>query len=268
MRYCEACERQQWHIEVWKISDPSKRMLIPFHCRSWRHEGECRLWKGAQDFVRCRDAMAEHDSWNHVCLTFAQAGKKLEDSVFRGGLSCWAKLRKRLTREYGKILYIQTWEVHRSGWPHVHLALSNKLIHSSYNEHPKTTFNNLMQDHAVESGFGKQGWCEPLRDKTAMAGYLGKLCRELTGRGKAYQIPIQAPKNFRRLRSSRALLPPCLKDPDLTGILRKYPLPEMIPGSLVNTGISGRTAETYTIENREVYRQKLTADGWITEGLD
>jgi len=253
---------------VWKKSDPSKRCKIPFRCRSWRHEGECRLWKGAQDFVRCREAIEQHENWSHICLTFEQFDRKLDDAVFRKTLRCWSKLRKRLTRQYGKLLYIQTWEIHRSGWPHCHIAASNQSIHANYYHHPKTTFNHLIRKHARASGFGGQGWCEPIRDQEAMAGYLAKLCRELTGTGKAYQIPINAPKNFRRLRASVRLLPPCLRDEDLTGILHLFPLPEQELSTLDNTGISGREEINFSIENRAEYQERLTPAGWVTEGLE
>ena len=58
-----------------------------------------------------------------------------------------------------------------------------------------------------------------------MAGYLTKLARELTGAGVKSQVPVNAPRHFRRIRASAKLLPPRKKNPDITGILHKMPLP-------------------------------------------
>jgi hypothetical protein len=76
-----------------------------------------------------------------------------------------------------------------------------------------------MQTSAVACGFGPIGWLEPLRSQEAMAGYFVKLARELTGEKDNLQIPIEAHAHFRRLRASVRLLPPPLKNPDMTGLL-------------------------------------------------
>lgn len=219
MDYVTACECGAWHLEVWKKSAPEERCRVPFKCRSWRHEGDCRLWKGAQDFSRIKEAIESLDHWSHICLTYGQFGRTLTAKVFRGAIDQWAKLRKRLIREFGDIKYIQTWEVHRSGWPHVHIAISNVDIFNLATDKPRVNFRKLIRDHAVPCNFGFIGWLERLKSKAAMAGYLVKLARELTGRGKDFQIPVNAPHHFRRLRASVRLLPPVLKDPDISGVL-------------------------------------------------
>ena len=60
---------------------------------------------------------------------------------------------------------------------------------------------------AVKAGFGEVLWVEPVRDSEAMAGYMTKLSRELTGASRKDQVPVNAPRHFRRLRASRGLLP-------------------------------------------------------------
>lgn len=131
----------------------------------------------------------------------------------------WSKLRKRLTRHFGDIKYIQTWEVHKSGYPHVHIAISNVKIYLECEKDAIRNFHRLMMEDAVACGFGRIGWLEPIRDEVAMAGYLGKLARELTGEKGNYQVPVDAPSRFRRLRASVRLLPPPIKNPDMTGCL-------------------------------------------------
>ena len=58
---------------------------------------------------------------------------------------------------------------------------------------------------AVECGFGFIFWIERVRNKGELTNYFLKIATEL---GKASQIPVNAPKNFRRVRASQKLLPP------------------------------------------------------------
>lgn len=160
------------------------------------------------------------DYWSFLTLTYEQNGKHLSSKVFRDGLRCWDLFRKRVIRQYGKFAYIQTWEVTRKGWPHLHVAISNEFLWNAKAHSKKLRFNRYLGEISVASGFGPVGELDPIRDETAMAGYLCKTARELTGGGKGYQIPVNAPKNFRRLRASVRLLPPPHKDPDITGVLR------------------------------------------------
>jgi hypothetical protein len=232
MKYIKACERRQWHLRVWprSVDDagelheaPDEAIAVPFRCRSWRHEGECREWKGSQDFARIHQAIASRAFWCHMVVTYRHAAGEPDDAVFRKCVFHWSKLRKRLVRRYGEIKYIQTWEIHRSLWPHVHIAISNRDLQESAVWEPKTNWIRLVMRAARECGFGFVGWLEPLRSQEALSGYLVKIERELTGTGKAYQIPLNAPKNFRRLRASVRLLPPVFKNDKVTGELVKLP---------------------------------------------
>lgn len=223
-KYVIACECGAWHLETWKKASPDQKTKMAFKCRSWRHEGACRLWKGAQDFTRCKEAIEKWDFWLHLVLTFARPKGLTSRQMYLEGKERWSVLRKRIVRAFGKIKYIQTWERHRTGHPHVHIALSNCELFESAVATPRENWENILQSNAVECGFGSIGWLERLNSKVRMAAYLAKLARELTGRGKDYQVPVNAPKNFRRLRASVRLLPPVHKDPDLTGLLKMIPL--------------------------------------------
>lgn len=234
MKYVEACECHRWHLRIWKKADPSEIREIPFRCRSWRHSGECRLWRGAQDFARCKAAMESLDYWCHITLTYDCQSLKSIQQTYRTGVYLWSMLRKRLIREFGPIQYIQTWERHKSGFPHVHIALSNEELHSRVmytkahkrdHEYGYRNFEGILQRHATECFFGPRGWLEKIHTKAAFAGYLQKLARELTGTGKDYQVPENAPRHFRRIRASRKLLPPPYKDPELSGRLLTFALP-------------------------------------------
>jgi hypothetical protein len=64
-----------------------------------------------------------------------------------------------------------------------------------------------------------------MRDQDAMCGYLVKTAKELIGAAGKNQIPINAPRHFRRLRASRGLLPPVHRNPDITGMMVFAELP-------------------------------------------
>lgn len=219
MDYISACEQEAWTLQTWPKDDPGNVQSSHFRCGSWRHEGPCRQFKGAQDFVRIKQAIDENEFWMHIVLTYPTWDKRGIKQLYSQGLHDWAKLRKRTQRLYGKYKYIQVWEQTRRGYPHCHMAVSCERLFSKCSPDAVWNFHHLLRSNAVECGFGRIGWCEPIRDAGAVAGYLGKLSRELTGKGKGYQTPLNAPKGFRRLRASVRLLPPVAHNPDITGFL-------------------------------------------------
>lgn len=85
--------------------------------------------------------------------------------------------------------------------------------------HKKKNFYDHFQADAMAAGFGKQGTIDAIRDKTAMSGYLTKKAKELIDGSVKGQLPLDAPPHFRRLRASVRLLPPVLKNEDITGAL-------------------------------------------------
>lgn len=168
--------------------------------------------------------MEHRDWWTHLVLTFAQRDWPSETLQAKAGVECWAKLRKRLTREFGTFQYVQTWERHRKRGFHAHVAITSLSIFQEASQLPDPSAWAWLTYHAAESGFGKRCWADPLEKRGgAFAGYLTKLSRELTGAGPKSQVPTQAPPHFRRLRASRGLLPPCHKS-EYTGHLVKCPL--------------------------------------------
>jgi len=224
MKYVTACEIDAWTIETWPKDDPDLHSFRVFRCHSWRHRGECQVWKGQQDYTRIKDALDSRDFWMHVTLTYPLHQYSDIKKLYSWGCVHWSKLRKRLHRRFGKFEYIQIWEVTRRDVPHCHMAVTSERLYSECGRDPINNFHRLIQEAAIECGFGKVGWCEKIRSRVGMSGYLLKLERELTGKAKGCQIPIDSPPHFRRLRASRGLLPPVLKDPDITGALRFWDL--------------------------------------------
>lgn len=236
MDYISACAGRAWTLQTWPKAEPWDTHESHFRCGSWRHAGPCRQFKGAQDFVRIKEAIESHRFWMHIVLTYPTWVGRDIAALYRHGLRDWSKLRKRTQRRYGDYKYIQVWEQTRKGFPHCHMAVSCARLFDGCGLDPIKNFHGLLRDQATASGFGKIGWCEPIRSAGAMAGYLGKLCREMTGCGKDYQIPTNAPKGFRRLRASVRLLPPVAHNPEITGFLWFCDLCGEVQGSAGSEG--------------------------------
>lgn len=217
--YVDACRRGSWSLRMMKTADPDDWWWVPFRCRSWRCKGDCARWKGAQDFRRIQHAIRKRNDWTLLVLTYDQRYMTSIWQCYRRGKHFWDKLRKRIIREFGPIKYIQTWEKHRSGFPHVNVVIGNADFHHFSTHWWKDLRDDWLVDHATRSGFGPVVLGGPLRDKNAMAGYMVKLAHELAGSDTKDQRPVNAPRNFRRLRSSVRLLPPPFKDERITGVI-------------------------------------------------
>lgn len=228
LKYVEACASQRWSIVSWKKDDPEQRSKRSFRCKSWRHEGDCAKWKAAQDFVRIRDGLKERKNLVYMVLTIDPKRWKNTWSAYRGGFHCWKRLVLRLERRYGgKVEYVSTIEAHKSGYPHYNFVIENKGIYDAVEKHIRLVERQLKRD-ALGCGFSWKSYVEPLQDFEAMSGYLVKLSNELV---KSSQIPVNAPKHFRRIRSSRGFLPAVHKhDGTWTGKVVFHPVDEIVVG--------------------------------------
>lgn len=246
--YVKACRRQRWHLATWNKNDPAGGVTrIPFKCRSWRHEGECREWCAACDYRRCQHALTTFPDWSFLVLTYRRRDWPDLRQLFRDSVKHFYSFRKRLERVIDPFKYIQTWEITQKGTPHVNVAISSRKLVDlieregtwvpdgrrklgkrwnwfSVKESWKATVLEPMQ---TASGFGSVSTLEPMTDSDRMAGYMTKLARELVGAGGKSQIPLNAPTHWRRLRASQHTLPPRAKNPELTGKLEFSIHPEL-----------------------------------------
>jgi len=220
----KACAEQRWHLHLWDPANPADHgRRFPWFCRSWRHEGDCRLWKGAQDFQRVKQALAGKSTWTYLVLSLPQATYRNQWSMFRGGLFLWAKLRKRITREYGPFEYIQTWERHQKGGPHVNIVIESQVFQDQCYTRGREYRHDWLGNHAEQVGFGWWYAVRPMYNRAGLAWYLTKLDAELIGAGQKNQVPVNAPPHFRRLRASRGTLPPVMRG-ELTGTMVFQPI--------------------------------------------
>lgn len=224
MKYVEACRNKSWHLMLTEECIDDARPVV-YRCRSWRHNGECCQWKGAQDFVRVKEGIESRGCWVYAVLTFAQNEWWDWREQYTLSYPMWSQMRLRLTRRYGPIAYIQTWERHVKQGIHVNLLISNRDIWERTMFGCDEWLQLFLRPSAIALGFGPRCWAEHMRDNSteSMAGYLTKLARELVGAGNKGQVPYDAPPHFRRLRASRGVLPPVHKS-DLTGWLVQTPM--------------------------------------------
>jgi hypothetical protein len=245
LKSVEACEREDWSLLSWpsdvswdpktgEISNPSGSEPVRrrFLCGSWRCR-RCSRWRGAIDWARCAEAVASRTWWLYLVLTFDPAAYSGPWEAFQQAGQNWHHhLKPALQAKGGKLAYLQTWEQHQSGWPHANLILTGDRLQrfveqlgiedGSVTKHGKTRrtkfprgFRDWLVSKATAAGFGSVLWVEVIDDEVpeALAGYLTKLARELTGApggAKGDQSPTMAPRHFRRIRASRGLLPKAL----------------------------------------------------------
>lgn len=250
----DACQRGAWSLI---LTDPAtgETTASRFRCRSWRCP-TCRYEVAKSDFRRMLEALesrtARRKPWVLITLTIDPKRYRDRWQAFRLGGRLWQRVRYRLARRYGswrlpaKIEYLGVWERHRSGWPHVHLAISSAELVADIRrmglcERRRDGFNPWRRDVRsgkqlpnwawkaqvldpllVECGFGRVSDVQfPRKSEGGVAGYFSKLSAELVGMFD--QRPLSAPRGFRRLRASLRLLPPRHRPGRLAGRLLKVP---------------------------------------------
>jgi len=183
-RSCKACSSGTWTVVTYDRADRRNPSAQRFFCKSWRCDGDCRLWKSAQDFARIKEALQSCSYLTYHVLTFDP--KDWGDNEhwygqYKGSMRCWDLMRKSIVRRWGEIAYVQTWERNKNKGLHCNLVLESEPIWKDL-QASKYHFRNEWESIAVASGFGKINWSEHVRgERGGLAGYLVKLSKELTG---------------------------------------------------------------------------------------
>ena len=225
-------------IDLWRRDGTGDVVRVPFECGSWRCPA-CRPWVASLDYARISKALQDGRRWVYAVLT-VDPTKAHNDrsSVWTEASSWWnQRLRKSLARRYGRIAYVQTWEQHKTGRPHMNVVLTGLGLLQRIDAMGERPSRRQMADRrsrrilrwraelrhlVMQSGYGAVLWVEPLwteagvQDNAALAGYLVKAgkglglgaARELSTPGAKDQTPLVAPPGFRRMRASRGTLEP------------------------------------------------------------
>lgn len=227
---------------TWTFGAVSKRtgdvQFWPFRCKSWRC-ARCAPAVNRRDYARIEAALGgvQLADCLFVTLTFDPAKWRDMHAAWSAAGSCWKDLRDALAYEYGvgagrgrrkaTIVYVQTWEQHKSGWPHVHalvhcpaIARDVRRLGSYAGKDARSGEERLfwrwgskvLRPRAVSAGFGHVVDVQfPRKESEALAGYLVKIAAELTGSHAKDQRPVEAPRGFRRLRATPKFLAPIAK---------------------------------------------------------
>lgn len=218
-----------------------------------------------------------------LTFTFERAFPGGKVAAWRAAGACWKALRDALAYKYGHgagratrkatMHYVQTWEQHADGWPHVHALLWSPAVladvarHGHYERADPTTgeprsflrwASTVLRPMARAAGFGRVLDAQrPRRQAGALAGYLVKLAGELVGTGKRDQTPVQAPRGFRRLRASPRFLPRIRSLGRFTGQLVAVPADQL--EAAFNAG-----AETISAA---YWKARARMDAWLRSAL-
>lgn len=140
---CRACAAEAYHLEVWHRDNPGEKKRVKFRCKSWRHEGDCRVFKAKQDLARIGTAIQYHTDWLFLTLTY----KRSPAAKYKTWVDCcrhWTRLNKHLTNDFGTIKYIQTWERHADGWPHCHAVMVCPVLYRLCGEDKIRNFKEFV----------------------------------------------------------------------------------------------------------------------------
>lgn len=198
--WCATGARQ---LVVWHRDGTGEVDTRAFRCKSWRCP-RCRGHVGLIDYARCAQALAGGHRWLYCVLTLpAEARKRPIWERYRDAGKRWDQaLRKRLQRRYGRIQYLQTWEQHRDGTPHLNVVLGGDALLDEvaslgagaprWNARARRAvavprWRKWWRSSAVACGFGRVTWVEQLwspesgRAKPAegLAAYMVKLAHNL-----------------------------------------------------------------------------------------
>jgi hypothetical protein len=241
--YVRACERGWYHLRLWKkgTADPGEARSIraPARCRSWRHSGRCAVERSQEDFERINRALmpVPAEEVLLLVLTFDQAEWVDEYEAFNELRNRWRSLAKAMRRQWGELQYVSTVERHtkRTAFPHLNVIVASRGMADAMRVMPGELVK-WLKSHAEMCGFGNQLFVEGARSREQVAGYIVKLADKASvgpvdGKTvgevvKLSQLPRNAPKGFRRLRSSRGFLPKVRPESEYTGELVRFPHPD------------------------------------------
>jgi hypothetical protein len=238
--FTQRCEQGKLATVLWD-SETRDARVVRGYCKSYR----CRVCGSLVAKVirdRIAAAVAKRAWWLYLVVTFDPKDFDHSwDAYKRAGVLWDDKLRKRMAREFGPFVYVQTWERHvrASAFPHMNLIVSGEGLRAAVEEagtewrfDPRAghgtgawcNFTHLRKWFAravPQCGFGKRVWAQVLDDAPSMAAYLAKATEDMSAaRWKdGDQTTIGAPRKFRRLRASRGLLPKVETDPFLEGLV-------------------------------------------------
>jgi hypothetical protein len=233
----EACvSKSGWPVQRvsgWE-GEVGETVRVPFLCKRWRCP-DCRKLAANRSYARCCRALKRHPQSDLVFIVLTQRrpespGVAALYSAFDGMRKKFTTWKRWLDRNYGSEGYFATVEITTKGWPHMNVVLVSKTLAAAVRQKQgRWSTVNELRGAAMRAGFGHQLTAEVPRDARQVVSYALKMAGSLEGLAKGAvvgeatkrsQLPVNAPPNFRRERSSQGFLPPD-DDSGFTGRLVK-----------------------------------------------
>ena len=242
---------------TWDPKSPMGARRMVSRCGSWRCKS-CQPFRASVDFARIEEALSlyHHEDVVFAVLTIDRNGRYGErvwettEEAYRELSRMSRMLLKRLNRMLeAKGLdpvgsrWVSTVEAHKSGWPHLNLVMVSKglssIVEDARRERESAGLSKRetilatgdVLDHITGAGWGVQSTVERAQSKRALAGYIVKVAkshdesfRAMAGEvAKMTQVPHNAPKGLRRLRSGVRFLPPRRKSGRTGAVIERRP---------------------------------------------
>jgi hypothetical protein len=215
-----ACEAGKWALVYGLKTDAQKIYVNKFRCKSWRCS-YCSAQVRRKDYSRMQRAFKRNPGqYIFAVLTFdpKKIGKK---NAYKSISKFSNALIKKIERAYGKIIGVQAVEQHRNGYPHVNFVFKFQDIHGIDKEFVNSFLKRFLTPEAVKCGFGRM-----ISADLVIEGEMDKVLSYVSKTGlsiisgetnKDSQVPMEAPKGFRRLRSIRNFLKEEKRESEYTG---------------------------------------------------
>lgn len=209
--YIRKCIRNGYSFKVTnKVTGEVKFFVAG--CNSWRCP-LCNRKVGARDYRRLLEAFKARDINNAVALTITlNQGKeqirginaKRSYDVLTDKIKA---LIKSLRKHYGDIEYVYCVEAHESGWGHANLTAFNKEMADDARLSGDMISPPWLQGHIKKTKLGgvysKLVYSyEGLAGYTIKTAYGDSLIGQISEMNKPSQLPLDAPKGFRRIKTS------------------------------------------------------------------
>jgi len=141
------------------------------------------------------DIFMSREVWYMMTLTFERDASLCIKDRYESLHVAWKSFIGDLRNAFADLDYLAVIEEHRSGLPHVNLVIHNSVFHRAYS-HPIRICPLIegLQRLAIQCGFGRRLYLEPVRNRAALSRYLAK----------GNQFPWNGPHHHRRFRVSRS----------------------------------------------------------------
>ena len=242
---------------TWDPNSPMAARRMVSRCGSWRCKS-CQPFRASVDFARIEEALSlyHHEDVVFAVLTIDRHGR-FGDRVWQTTEEAYrelSRMSRMLLKRLNRMLeakgldpigsrWVSTVEAHKSGWPHLNLVMVSKGLSSIVEEarrereaaglskRESTLATGDILEHVTGSGWGVQSTMERAQSKRALAGYIVKVAkshddsfRAMAGEvAKMTQVPHNAPKGLRRLRSGVRFLPPRRKSGRTGAVIERRP---------------------------------------------